>query len=327
MIEFVGVNKIFKDNQKEYQALKDINLHIYPGEITGIVGYSGAGKSTLIRLINGLISSTSGEIIVNGFNLNQIRKKDIYKMRHKVSMVFQSFNLLSSMTVYENICLALKIAKVPKNKHHEKVLEVIKLVGIEDKINDYPKTLSGGQKQRVGIARAIVNNPNILLCDEITSALDKKTSDEIVEVLKNIQRETGVTICFISHQMDTVRKICDRVIVMHEGEIVEENNTKDLFINPKHKITKTLIQSVLENNIKFYEDTYQLIYTSHKVDQTILSDVIKKYNIDTNIIHAKSIELKDEVIGFLWIQIKGKHKSFAIKELIDSGIEVQHEYI
>lgn len=325
MIRFNQVNKVFQTNKETSHVLKNVNLHIKRHKVVGIVGYSGAGKSTLIRLINALIEPTSGDVIVDGHHLNQMNKKQIHHMRHSVAMIFQSFNLLSSLTVYENIALALKIAGVDKSEHKKRVLEVIDLVGLEDKVNDYPKTLSGGQKQRVGIARAIVNHPSVLLCDEITSALDQKTAYEILEVLKQVQTKTGVTICFISHQMDMIRKICDRVIVMHQGEIVEENDTKGLFINPKHKVTQTLIASILENNIQKHESIYRLIYTAGRVDQSILSDVIKKYNIDTNIIHAKSIELKYETLGYLWIQIKGPNKNHAINALLESGIEVYYE--
>lgn len=324
MIVLNEVTKIFEDN---FIALSNINLKINKGETVGIVGYSGAGKSTLVRLINGLITPTTGEVIVDGKNINKLNKKELNRMRHKVAMIFQSFNLLASLTVYQNIELALKIANIAKEDRRKRILEVIKLVGLEDKINDYPKTLSGGQKQRVGIARAIVNKPKILLCDEITSALDQKTAYEIIDVLKEIKKQTNVTICFISHQLDIVRQISDRVIVMDRAKIVEENTSKEIFIHPKHEATKSLVASLLEANISETKNVYRLIYSNKIVNETVLSDVIKKYDIDTNIIHAKSIEIKDEIIGYLWIQILGINKDKAILELTKQGIEVLYDSV
>ncbi|WP_264229666.1 methionine ABC transporter ATP-binding protein [Acholeplasma laidlawii] len=327
MIHLNHVTHTFEDKNHTFTALNDINLHISKGEVVGIVGYSGAGKSTLIRLLNGLITPTSGDILIEGKHINQLAKKDLNRMRHKVAMIFQSFNLLASLTVYENIALALTIANYSKRDIKNRVLEVLELVGLTDKKNEYPKTLSGGQKQRVGIARAIANHPDILLCDEITSALDQKTTYEIIEVLKSIQEKMGVTICFISHQLDVVRQLCDRIVVIDQGRIVEDKNTKDIFISPEHSVTRSLIDSLFETHLRQTEHVYKLIYTSKVVDKTILSDVIKKYDIHTNIIHAKSIELKDEIFGYLWIEITGKNRQAAIQALKTKGIEVQHEFI
>lgn len=325
MIILKNIEKEFLTNKISFSALKNINLHIKENETVGIVGYSGAGKSTLVRLINGLIKPTKGEVIVDGILLNNLKKNQLNRMRHNVAMIFQSFNLLASLTVYENIELPLKIANVDKKTRKEKVLNAIKLVGLEDKTNSYPKTLSGGQSQRVGIARAIVNEPKILLCDEISSALDQKTAYEIISVLKEIKLKTNITICFISHQLDIVRQICDRVVVMEDGVIVEENSTRTIFTNPKHSATKSLVESILESNISENKDVYKLIYSSNNLNQTALSDVIKKHNISTNIIHAKSIELVNEVVGYLWIQITGINKGKAINDLIKEGVEVVYE--
>ncbi len=319
MIEFKAVNKTFNEKTTKLEALSDINLSIQTGEIVGILGYSGAGKSTLIRLINGLIEPTSGEIIVNQNRLSTHKRKAIDRMRHQIGMIFQHFNLIFSMTVYENIKLALDIAKYPGDKD-ARILELLDLVGLSDKKDAYPKTLSGGQRQRVGIGRALANHPSILLCDEATSALDTKTAQEIWDLLKVIHAKTQITIVFITHQIEVIKALCDRVIVMDKGRIVEDKDVKSLFVSPQSEVSKSLLQTEkYEQNLP---NLYELIYSHKNADETILSNCIKTYGIDVNIKYAKTLKLKSDTIGFLYVQIEGIHRDEAIAYLKQKQVEV-----
>ncbi|MCU0104917.1 methionine ABC transporter ATP-binding protein [Acholeplasma vituli] len=319
MIEFKSVNKIFDQKKSKLVALRDINLTIHDGEIVGILGYSGAGKSTLVRLINGLIQPTSGEIIVNKESLSTDKRKAIDRMRHTIGMIFQHFNLIHSMTVYDNIKLALDIAKYPSDKH-TRIIELLDLVGLSDKKDSYPKTLSGGQRQRVGIGRALANHPSILLCDEATSALDSKTALEIWDLLKDIHSKTNITIVFITHQIEVIKALCDRVIVMDQGSIVEDTDVKSLFVSPQSSVSKSLLYAEkYEQNLP---NLYELIYSHKNADETILSNCIKTYGIDVNIKYAKTLKLKTDSIGFLYVQIEGLNQAQAIEYLKQHQVEV-----
>ncbi|MDY0277387.1 MAG: methionine ABC transporter ATP-binding protein [Acholeplasma sp.] len=309
---------------KEYDDIRVINktdLVINDREVVGIVGYSGAGKSTLVRLINGLVNPTSGKVKIDGIDINSVSKKELNKIRHEIGMIFQNYNLLSSLTVYDNVKLALKIAK--KKSDYSYIEEVLTMVGLKDKINEYPKNLSGGEKQRVAIARAIVNNPKYLLCDEITSALDNKTAIEIVELLKDIKTKMGITIVFISHQLEIVRKICDRVVVMEKGSLVEDAEISEFFLNPKSIASKSLLTGVLDFKEEENENLYVLKYRDSANQEMILSEAIKKFGIDINLLKAQTIDIKNKVLGFLLLEIFGSKKAEAIKFFASKGIEVE----
>lgn len=324
MIEFVNISKSYTTKNQVNTVLKDINLKIEDGEILGIVGYSGAGKSTLVRLINRLIEPTSGHIVVDSKHIHQLKQEDLNRMRYDLSMVFQHFNLIANMSVYENIKIALHIKNYPKLKIEKRIDEVLSLVSLLDKKHSYPKMLSGGEKQRVGIARAIANEPKYLLCDEATSALDQKTASEIVNLLKTIQKETQITIIFISHQMEIIKDLCNRVIVMSEGAIVEDNDTKSIFVYPKTSVTKQLIKQVIDEPIDLKDGRlYELIYNHSNANHQLLSQVIKTYQIDVNIVHAKTLSIGDEKIGYLYLEISGDQKGSAIKHLKISQVEVR----
>lgn len=319
MIELKHISKSYPNKKTTFHALDDVNLTIEAGEIVGILGYSGAGKSTLVRIINGLIEPTGGIVSIDGVALDMHKQKAIDRMRHTIGMIFQHFNLIHSMTVYENIKLPLDIAKYPGNKD-ERILELLSLVGLSDKKEMYPKSLSGGERQRVGIARALANHPKVLLCDEATSALDQKTATDILDLLKQIHEKTGVTIVFITHQIEVVKALCDRVVVMDQGRIVEDTPIKHLFIHPTSLVAKSLLQTFK------YETTesmvYELVYNHKNSDDTILSDCIKQFNIDVNIKYAKTLALKSETIGFLYVQFFGKQTSEAIAYLKAHNVEV-----
>nr|WP_325168123.1 methionine ABC transporter ATP-binding protein [Mammaliicoccus vitulinus] len=222
MIELNKVVKTFKTKKGDITAVDHVDLNIDKGSIYGVIGFSGAGKSTLIRMFNGLETPTEGEVIVDGANIGKLSKRDLRQKRQKVSMIFQHFNLLWSRTVKDNIAFPLEIAGVSKSEINEKTKALIKRVGLEGRENAYPSQLSGGQKQRVGIARALANDPHVLLCDEATSALDPQTTDEILDLLVDINKEMNLTIILITHEMHVIRKICDHVAVMENGKFVEE---------------------------------------------------------------------------------------------------------
>lgn len=324
MIELYKINKLYESKKESFQALKNINLKIKDQEILGVVGYSGAGKSTLVRLINGLIKPSCGQIIIDGTSIHALKQEDLNRMRYDISMIFQHFNLVSNLNVYDNIKLALSIKKYPKEDIDHRIHEVLDLVGLVDKKHRYPKELSGGEKQRVGIARAISNRPKYLLCDEATSALDQKTAYDIVQLLKTIHKQTKITIVFISHQMEIVKDLCERVVVMDEGRIIEDQSTKNLFVSPKNSTTKKLIKQVIDEPVHLKnKNYYELIYAHDNVDDSLLSYAIKTYQIDVNIVYAKTLTINTEMIGYLYLEIIGEHIDQAINYLREKDIEVR----
>ncbi|WP_093674627.1 methionine ABC transporter ATP-binding protein [Sporolactobacillus nakayamae] len=241
MIQLSNIKKTFQTEHGAVHALSDVNLEIKEGEIFGIIGYSGAGKSTLIRLINLLEKPTSGTIMIEGRHLTDFNERQLREERRTIGMIFQHFNLLWSRTVAQNIAFPLELTKMKKKQRDERISELIQMVGLEGKESAYPAELSGGQKQRVGIARALANNPKVLLCDEATSALDPKTTDSILSLLSKINKTLGLTIILITHEMAVIRKICDRVAVLDKGRIVEEGSVDDVFAQPLQTITQEFV--------------------------------------------------------------------------------------
>ncbi|NGM63980.1 methionine ABC transporter ATP-binding protein [Sphingobacterium sp. SGR-19] len=245
MIKLEQVSKIFYQKHREIQALKNITLHIEKGDIFGIIGYSGSGKSTLVRTINLLERPTSGNIYLSKKNIVSLSDKELIPFRRKIGMIFQHFNLLSSRTVFDNVAFPLQLIGMAKEDIDKKVDNLLNMVDLSDKREEYPVALSGGQKQRVAIGRALASNPDILLCDEATSALDPQTTRSILALLKRINRELGITIVLITHQMEVVRAVCNRVAVISEGELVEENDVDILFERPRSPITQELLNPTL----------------------------------------------------------------------------------
>ena len=249
MIKVEHTNKTFSGKYGEVHALQDVSIHVEKGDIYGIIGFSGAGKSTLLRLVNGLETPDSGTVMVHDQDLGSLKKAELRKLRRKIGMVFQQFNLLDSKTVFHNIALPLILEKAPKDVIEEKVNEVLRFVELEDKKDTYVSQLSGGQKQRVGIARALTTTPDILLCDEATSALDPQTTESILKLLKKINKEMGVTILLITHQMQVVQMICNKVAVMENGKVVESGSVLDVFGKPQALVTKRFVQTVINDQI------------------------------------------------------------------------------
>lgn len=342
MITFQDVSKEFVSNKgQKINAVNHVNLTINSGEIYGIIGFSGAGKSTLLRLINGLETPTSGEVIVDGKNLFELSSNHLAIARKEVSMIFQQFNLLWSRTVLENVLLPLEILGVSEEERLTRAQSLIKKVGLERLENKYPSELSGGQKQRVGIARALTNDPKILLCDEATSALDPQTTQEILDLLIEINQELNLTIVLITHEMDVIQQICDRVAVMSDGKIIEEGSVIDIFKSPKQALTRQMVQSndVLTNEtlidlweqyLKAYpEDTLiQLTFDNQTVDLPIVTELSKKFEIPISIVYAQIHTLKADNLGQMIIHINEKDVTQLLNSFTNAGVQaevIEHE--
>lgn len=316
MIQLKDVFKQYTTANGNVVAVDDVALSIQPSEIYGIIGYSGAGKSTLIRLLNGLERPTKGSIQVNGREVSQLSSKEMRAFRQKVSMIFQHFNLLWSRTVEENIAFPLEIAGVGKVERAQRVKELISLVGLEGREKAYPSQLSGGQKQRVGIARALANRPEVLLCDEATSALDPETTDQILDLLVTINKQLGLTIVLITHEMHVIQKICHRVAVMEKGVVVEEGQVIDVFQNPQQPITKRFVSQISDgayfsDTVDHFLDMYpngklvRLTFIGDQTDQPIIARLIKQYGLDVSIVQGNITQTQNGALGTLLLHIDG----------------------
>lgn len=326
------------DLSKEYETKKGsvigvdrVNLTINEGEVFGIVGYSGAGKSSLLRCINLLERPTSGKIEVNGLDLTKLRGEQLRKARLKIGMIFQHFYLISQKTVAENIAFALKAADTPKEKMATRVLELLEMVGLTDKKDVYPAQLSGGQKQRVGIARALANNPSVLLCDEATSALDPNTTLSILRLLKKINRELNITIVLITHEMNVVKEICDRMAVMQDGRVVEEGMVYDIFSNPQAELTKEFISSVVSFEVpqsildQVTGRIVKVLFKGNVAGEGVISDMVQNFDVRGNFLHG-SIEYIQEVpLGLFLMEIQGQPENItrAITYMEGRGAQVE----
>jgi len=319
MISIQNVRKIFPGKKGELKAVDDVNLEIKEGEIFGVIGYSGAGKSTLIRMLNGLELPTEGSVTVAGRVISKVKGSELRRARQEISMIFQHFNLLWSRTVSENIAFPLEIAGVKGPQRKKRVAELVKLVGLEGRENAYPSELSGGQKQRVGIARALANNPKVLLCDEATSALDPQTTDSILELLVDINKRLGLTIVLITHEMHVIRKICHRVAVMESGRVVELGSVLDVFKNPQQPITKRFVQQVSENEdtkeaadhlLERYQSgqIVQLTFIGESAEQPVITNLIRHHQVTVNILQGKIAQTQNGSYGTLFIHIDGDDK-------------------
>ncbi|MDR2099327.1 MAG: methionine ABC transporter ATP-binding protein [Campylobacteraceae bacterium] len=313
MVNIKHVSVEFKDKNHSFKAVNNVSLKIKKGEIFGIVGTSGAGKSTLLRTINLLQKPTSGNIFIDSVNITNFTSDKLRSVRHGIGMIFQHFNLIHTKTVFDNIAFPMVIAGTQKDAVKRRVSELAELVGLLDKIHFYPSQLSGGQKQRVGIARALANNPRILLCDEPTSALDLETTNSILELLKNIHKKTGITTIFITHEMDVIKKICTRVAVMDKGVVVESADAYDIFALPKHSFTKKLVSHTLNLELpqRIFDSTkgvlLKIIYSGEKAEESVLSDIIRKFDVDINILHGKIEYINEIPLGILIVNIKNEN--------------------
>ena len=339
MIVLKNISKVFTPGRLAITAVDNVNLTVEQGQIYGIIGYSGAGKSTLIRLLNGLEKPTSGSVTINGHDISAARGESLRQARLKISMVFQHFNLLWSRTVSENIAFSMQIAGASKASIKARVAELITLVGLSGRENAYPSQLSGGQKQRVGIARALANNPDVLLCDEATSALDPQTTDQILDLLLDINRRFKLTIVLITHEMHVVRKICDRVAVMENGKVVEEGDVLSVFTHPQQPITRQFVRQVSQYT---EEDEFnpqlaselggvviKLTFTGQRTHRPVVGELTLRYGLPFNILHGKMTQTAHGVFGQLWVHVVASEEQLnnILADLRQSDIEgevIQH---
>lgn len=297
IVELRNMGKTFHTSSGDVIALDDINLGIERGSIQGIIGLSGAGKSTLVRCINYLEIPSSGQVLFEGKSLGDMSPKQVRETRREMSMIFQQFNLLEQRNLLRNVTFPLEIAGVDKNTAKERAMELLKLVGLEDRVKNYPSQLSGGQKQRVAIARALATNPKVLLCDEATSALDPKTTKQILELLKKINKELGVTVIIITHQMSVVEAVCDQVAIIDHSHIAESGAVSEIFSNPKSEIGRKLILGEGEE-VSFEEGRkIRIVFDGHKASEPIISEMILSCKAPVNILLANTKQVGDEAVG------------------------------
>lgn len=322
MIELQQVSKTFHKKNGSVTALDNVSFTVGKGNIFGVIGASGAGKSTLIRCVNLLERPGSGKVIVDGKNLPDLSSSELARSRREMGMIFQHFNLLSSRTVYENIALPLELDKTPVSQIKTRVDELLALVGLEEKRNDFPSNLSGGQKQRVAIARALAARPKILLCDEATSALDPATTSSILSLLKNINRKFGITILLITHEMDVIKAICDEVAVISDGKLIEKGRVGDIFSNPSSPVTREFITSSHDVAVPFELEQvltessngtdYPLVklrFTGKLNAGTVFSETSRLFEVDNEIVAANMDYAQGIKFGVILILVKGTQEN------------------
>ena len=320
MIKLSHIEKTYDSPSGPVSALKGIDLTIARGEIFGIIGLSGAGKSTLVRCINMLERPTAGQVFVDGKDMTAMNAGELRSARKEIGMIFQHFNLLSSATVYENIAFPLKLAGMSADKIKEKVMPLLKLVGLEAKADKYPSQLSGGQKQRVGIARALASEPKVLLCDEATSALDPQTTKAILELIRDINKKLQLTVVVITHEMQVIKDICDKVAVIDKGVIAEQGSVLDVFTNPQQPITKEFISVLLSNDLPTafrggriseepVDDAYLLVrltFIGEKADDPVLAGMIRKFpEVETTMLFGSLDQIKSTPFGRMIVGLTG----------------------
>lgn len=318
MIELIDVSKVYGEGKKAVHALRNITFHVPSGQIFGVIGASGAGKSTLLRTINLLEPPTQGKILLDGKNLMKLSHSELRSMRRKIGVIFQGFHLLSSRTVFENIALPLELEKLPQRKIQERIHDLLKLVGLQDRAHFYPSQLSGGQQQRVAIARALAASPKVLLCDEATSALDPQSTRSILLLLKEINAQLGLTILLITHEMDTVKLICDQVAIMSNGQLIEQGKVSWFFGNPQTQLAREFIEATFHLKIPeeyqarmmatWVPKSYPLVklgFTGMTVDKPLISEASRLFQVEISILSA-DIEYAGGVkFGYLLAELFG----------------------
>ncbi len=320
LIQLVDVAKTFHVNGVQIRAVDGISLDIHPGEIFGMIGHSGAGKSTAIRLINLLERPDCGKILIDGVEINALNPADLRAERRKIGMIFQHFNLLYAKTIFENVALPLRIAGVASDEFiKNRVSELLKRVGLEDQTDKYPSQLSGGQKQRVGIARALATEPKILLCDEATSALDPQTTQSVLRLLAEINEELNLTIILITHEMNVIRTICDRVAILEAGKIVEMGEVADVFLHPKHPTTKRFVMESEQISESDQEDDFshatgkivRITFRGQATYEPILSKIMRECDADFSILAGRIDHIKNMPYGQLTLAINSNTDNVA----------------
>ncbi len=318
MIRLENVTKTFKVKDNTVTAVDNVSLKISKGEIFGIIGFSGAGKSTLVRCMNLLEVPTSGSVYFDGNDLLKISDKELRNSRRKIGMIFQQFNLLEQRTVIKNVCYPLELEGINKNEARSRAEKLLEIVDLKDKKNAYPSQLSGGQKQRVAIARALSTNPQVLLCDEATSALDPITTKGVLSLLKKINREMGVTIVVITHEMKVVEQICDRVAIMNNGRVEETGPVRDVFLNPKTETSRKLVFSGEDrNDIKSEKRCIRIVFDGVSSYKPVIADLILETKVKLNILGANTEDIGGTAFGQMLIERPDEKSVGIIKSYLE----------
>lgn len=313
MIEIKNLNKTFKTSASVVEALKNVSLTIEDGDIYGIIGMSGAGKSTLVRCLNFLEKPDSGEVVIDGKVLNSLNQKQLLELRRDVTMVFQGFNLLMQSTCLKNVMFPLELAKMDKQKAKQRALELLDIVGLKEKADAYPAMLSGGQRQRVAIARALASNPKILLCDEATSALDPTTTNQILDLIRDINKKMNITVVIITHQMSVVENICNKVAILDNGQVVETGFVADVFSHPKSLAAKKLVfpEFDLSNEVvkQSGEKTIRIVFNGGvSTGKPLLTSLAIEEGVAANILNASIRNINDCSYGSMLISVKDEEE-------------------
>lgn len=319
MIELKNISVVFSQGSRKITAVTEVDLTVERGDVYGIVGYSGAGKSTLVRVINLLQRPTTGSVVVDGTEMTALSPKALREKRKSIGMIFQHFNLMDSRTIADNVDFSLKYSGKNKEERKQKVTELLELVGLSDKAKAYPSQLSGGQKQRVAIARALANDPEILLCDEATSALDPKTTLQILALLKELNKKLGLTIVLITHEMQVVKEICNKVAVMENGQVIEHGESVQIFSQPQQALTRDFIRTATHvdqaletilghekfSQINDDEWLVELSYVGEQTGEPIIAELFSRYQVITNILYGNVEIIQDIPLGSLIVTLKG----------------------
>ena len=332
LIELNHLTKTFKGKTQTIEALKDINLHIEQGDIYGIIGLSGAGKSTLVRCINFLERPTSGSVVIDGKDLASLSPKELRQLRQQVSMIFQHFNLLQQRDVRGNIAFAMEIAGVKRADIDKRIDELLEIVGLTDRQHNYPSQLSGGQQQRVAIARALANNPKIILCDEATSALDPQTTTSILSLLRKINRELGITIVIITHEMSVVESTCTHVAIIDDGQLAETGKVEDVFTHPKSKAARRLIFRKTATDANLLGDRLiRVVFEGQETREPVIAELVLECRTPVSIHYADTRDVNGKTFGHMIFQLPEeklqqekiifylKNKGLRVEEVTDGG--------
>ena len=338
MIKLENIDVTFTQGKKVVKAVRNVSVNVEDGDIYGIIGYSGAGKSTLVRTINLLQRPTNGNVVVNGVGLLKLKPKGLRAARKKIGMIFQHFNLMNTLSVFDNVAFPLKKSGKTKSEIEQKVLSLLELVGLEDKVNSYPRQLSGGQKQRVAIARALANDPDVLLCDEATSALDPKTTYSILELLQKVNVQLGITIVIITHEMQVVKEICNKVAVMEEGEVIEQGSVLEIFTNPERDLTKDFIDTATHINqgietvlsheqlLNLQEGDYlvKISFVGASTGEPLITKLSTQFQVAANILFANVEIIQDTPVGTLLVGLSGEKSGIenALSYIKEQGVSV-----
>jgi len=331
VIEFQRLHKSYAVAGRQVSALQPLDLTIEAGEVFGIIGHSGAGKSTLIRMINRLEEPSGGRLLIGGEDITALDADGLRALRRRIGMIFQHFNLLSSRTVAGNVAFPLELGGMPRAEIDARVAELLQTVGLQDHAAKYPAQLSGGQKQRVGIARALATRPQILLCDEATSALDPQTTASVLSLLSKINRELGLTIVLITHEMDVIRRVCDRVAVLDAGELVETGPVTQVFLHPQHPTTRRFVsesEHVDEGTLHRDFDVVggrivRLTFLGGDTYEPLLGSVARQTGVDYNILSGRIDRIKDTPYGQLVVALVGGDQSAAQAAFVAAGVHVE----